>query len=178
LKTHLPYKWTSKARCKYIYVLRDGKDGAVSYYYFYVSHLGFKGTFDEFFAQNFMRGKVQCGLWFDHVGGWRTNKDNLNILYIQFEDLVADLEGCLRKIIDFCGFEINEERLPKILEKCSFAFMKKHENKFDHHTGRIWEEGYKPNSFLRKGKTGEGKLTLTAEQEKLFDQKIAGIKNK
>jgi Sulfotransferase domain len=175
LKTHLHYKWTPKCRCKYIYVFRDGRDVAVSYYHFYVSHLGFKGTFSDFFEQNFMRGRVQCGLWFDHVEGWRANKDNLDILYLQYEDLIADLEGNLLQIIDFCGLDIKEERLPEIIERCSFDFMKKYENKFDHHTGLIWEKGHMQNSFLRKGKTGEGKLTLTAEQEKLFNQKAAVI---
>lgn len=172
LKTHLPYKRVPKGPCKYIYVFRNGRDVAVSYYHFYVSHLSFEGTFSEFFEDYFMRGKVQSGLWFEHVAGWQAQKDNSNILFLQYEELTEDLETCLRKIIRFCGFEIKEERLPGIMKKCSFAFMKKHEEKFDHHFGIMWEKGHKQDSFLRQGKTGEGKQTLSAEQEKLFDQKL------
>jgi hypothetical protein len=178
-KTHLSYGWIPKAPCKYIYVVRDGKDVAVSYYHFYVSHLFFRGGFSDFFDHYFMKGKVQYGLWFRHVSEWLENKDRLELLILRYEDLVKDMEECLHKIISFCGLEIPAERFPEIMERCRFDFMKQHEEKFDHITGMIWEKGYKKNSFLRKGQTGGGKLALTPEQEKVFDQcadKYGGIR--
>ena len=50
-KSHLPYRRIPKGPCRYIYVARDGKDVAVSYYHFYRSHMGYKGTFEEFFER-------------------------------------------------------------------------------------------------------------------------------
>ena len=54
-KSHLTYRQVPKG-CKYIYVARNGKDVAASYFHFSRSHLGFRGTFDEFFDQ-FVRGR-------------------------------------------------------------------------------------------------------------------------
>lgn len=169
-KSHLSYKDIPKGPCKYIYVARNGKDVAVSYYHFYVSHLFFKGTFSDFFEHRFIPGKVQFESWFEHVAGWRAHKNDPNVLFLRYEDLTHDTEGGLRQIIRFCGLDIPEERFPDILERCSFDFMKAHEDKFDHITGMIWEKGYKQRSFLRKGRTGQGKLTLTPEQENQFDR--------
>jgi len=169
-KSHLSYRWIPKGQCKYIYVMRNGKDVAVSFFHFYKSHLGFKGDFSEFFDL-FMRGKVQFGSWFEHVAGWREHLDNPNILFLEYENLTRDLEGCLRRIIQFCGFDVSSEQFPEIMEKCSFAFMKKHESKFDHITATIWEKGYKQNAFLRKGEIGSSKTYLNERQEKLFEQK-------
>jgi prepilin-type processing-associated H-X9-DG protein len=50
-KSHLSYRKVPKGPCKYIYVARDGKDVAVSYYHFQKTHMGYKGTFDEFFER-------------------------------------------------------------------------------------------------------------------------------
>lgn len=169
-KTHLSYGWIPKTPCKYIYVVRNGKDVAVSYYHFYVSHLFFKGSFSDFFEQYFMKGNVQYGLWFGHVAEWLENKDRLDLLILRYEDLVKHMEDSLHKIISFCGLEIPPERFPEIMARCRFDFMKQHEEKFDHITGMIWEKGYKKSSFLRKGQTGGGNLLLTSEQEKVFEQ--------
>ena len=54
-KSHLSYRKIPKGPCKYIYVARDGKDVAVSYYHFHATHIGFKGSFDEFF-ERFLKG--------------------------------------------------------------------------------------------------------------------------
>ena len=55
-KSHLTYRRIPKGPCRYIYVARDGKDVAVSYYHFYRSHMGYKGTFEEFF-ERFLTGE-------------------------------------------------------------------------------------------------------------------------
>ncbi len=168
-KSHLSYRQIPKGPCKYIYVARNGKDVAVSYFHLYQSHNGYKGTFEEFFDL-FLCGKVEFGSWFQHVRGWWRRRDDPNVLFLHYEDLLGDLEGCLRKIIAFCGFEIPPERFPSILERCSFSFMKKHEMQFDHLTGTLWEQGLQFNAFLRQGKAGSWKEQLDGRQEARFDR--------
>jgi hypothetical protein len=164
----LPYRKAPKGPCKYIYVARNGKDVAVSYYYLYRSHNGYKGTFAEF-IDRFLLGKVEFGSWFQHVKGWRAHRADANVLFLHYEDLLHDLEGCLRKIISFCGLEIPLERFPAILERCSFAFMKEHESQFDHLMGTLWEQGLQLKSFLRKGRSGDWKVYLNPQQEARFE---------
>jgi hypothetical protein len=168
-KSHLPYRRVPKGPGRYIYVIRDGKDVAVSYYHFYVANMGFKGSFPEFFNR-FMRGKVQYGTWFKHVAGWSANSKNLSILFLNYEDLSADLEGCIRKIATFCNLEIPAEKHSVILEQCSFEFMKQFEHKFDHFTGLVSSK--KPGAFIRKGQVADWRNYLDRQQEALFEQEV------
>ncbi|MDZ7268841.1 MAG: sulfotransferase domain-containing protein [candidate division KSB1 bacterium] len=173
-KTHLFWRhlwWTiPRGAGRYIYLVRDGRDVAVSYYHFYKSHLHFHGDFSAFFDL-FLRGRVQYGSWFKHVAGWATQKHQPNVLWLRYEDLLADLEGNLRRIADFCGLTIAPERWPGILERCSFAFMKQHEIKFDHAVELLWENGMMPGSFLRKGQKMAWKDLLTPAQQAAFEKK-------
>ena len=167
-KSHLPYPRIPKGPCKYVYVARDGKDVAVSNYHLHRMYLQFEGTFADFF-EGFMRGKIGYGSWFEHVAGWWKHRNDPNVLFLSYEELSRDLEACLRRIVAFCGFDVPPERLPTILERCGFAFMKKHENQFDPAMEWLWEQSVQLNSFLRAGRVGEGKERLTFEQTARFE---------
>jgi peroxiredoxin len=168
-KSHLSYRKIPKGPCKYIYVARDGKDVAVSYYHFYTTHMGFKGNFDEFF-ERFVRGEVQYGSWFRHVRGWWEHRDDANVLFLRYEELTADLPGCLRRISAFCGLEVAPERWSGILERCGFAYMKRHESRFDPLTAMLYEQGFRPNSHLRQGQSGAWRDRLSPRQARRFDR--------
>jgi hypothetical protein len=175
-KSHLPYHQIPKGPCKYVYVVRDGKDVAVSNYHLHRKYLQFQGTFAEFFEM-FMHGKIGYGSWFEHVAGWWKHRNDPNVLFLRYEEMSRDLEACLRRIIAFCGFDVPPDRLPIIRERCSFAFMKKHERQFDPAMEWLWERSVQLNSFLRAGRVGEGKEHFTPEQAARFDsvhQKVLG----
>lgn len=171
-KSHLSYRKIPKGPCRYIYVARDGKDVVASYYHFYTTHMGFKGAFDEFF-QRFLKGEVHYGSWFRHVRGWWEHRDDANVLFLRYEELTADLPSTLRKIAAFCGLEIAPQRWPDILQRCSFAFMKQHENQFDPLTAMLYEQGFRPNSHLRQGQSGTGNDQLSHRQALRYDQTFA-----
>jgi hypothetical protein len=168
-KSHLKYRQIPKGPCKYIYIAREGKDVAVSYYHFYCSHMGYKGTFDEFFAR-FLTGDVSYGSWLRHVEGWWAHRDDANVLFLHYEDLEHDLAASVRRIAGFCGLEVAPERFDLILDRCSFAFMKSHESQFDPLLGMMWERGARSNSHLRKGQAGGWKNHLSREQEIQFER--------
>src|SRR5262249_53366710 len=109
-KSHLPYHQIPRGPCKYIYVARNGKDVAVSYFHYYQTYRGYQGTFAEFFDQ-FLAGKIPPGSWFEHVHGWWRHRHDPNVLFLRYEDLLGDLEGSVRQIIAFCGFEIAPDRM-------------------------------------------------------------------
>jgi hypothetical protein len=168
-KSHLAYRHIPKGPCKYIYVARDGRDVAVSYYDLYRRYNGYEGTFNEFFDL-FRRGKVGYGSWFRHVKGWWAHRADPNVLFLTYEELTRDLEGSVRKVAAFCGFAVPPERLPLILERCGFAFMKQHESRFDPVLETLWEQGTQLNAFLRNGRVGDGAFHLSREQEEQFEQ--------
>jgi hypothetical protein len=169
-KSHLPHIWIPKRLCRYIYVARNGQDVAVSFYHFYKSHFRYKGTFSDF-DKLFMRGWVAWGSWFYHVSGYWKHRNDPNMLFLYYEDMVRDLEGAVRKIIDFLELKIPEERIPEILHRCSFAFMKEHESKFDYATECLLDQGVTPGTFIRKGKVGEGETYFNEEERERFQKK-------
>jgi hypothetical protein len=183
-KTHLPYKAMPKYPCKYIYIVRDCRDVAVSFYYHYLYFMDFNGNFDHFFNKIFLKGGYigNCN-WFKHINGWYRNPLKLNILYLKYEDMKKDLPGVIRQVIKFCGFHVNEAQLQRVVERSRFSFMKQHEEKFDPIIESQLTRGINVNSgqFIRKGEVGGWRNYLKKkhleECSKLYRQWIAGKVN-
>lgn len=167
-RTHQPRPFVLRGSGKYIYIVRNGKDVAVSQFHFFRTYYSFKGTFSEFFDRIFMTKSPRIfGGWFSHVEEWYARRDDPNILFLKYEDLRHDPEGGIRKIIDFCGFEVKPERLPDILERCSFAFMKKHQVKFSPFRPR-----YPQDQSIRKGQVGGWREHFSPEQNTRFEEEF------
>ncbi len=166
--THFNYQSIFKGRGRYIYILRDSMDVALSYYYHYRAYKRFKGSLEDFITL-FLAGKVAYGLWSDHIQGWLENKDKLNVLILTYESLSADLDRSIRKIAKFCEIEVDENAFPRILHRCGFFFMKNHQNKFDLYHGKLHNLGLvSDRNFIRKGKVGEGASELDSEMREAF----------
>lgn len=170
-KSHLAHGWVPRSP-RTIYVTRDGRDVAISYYHFYCSHLRFEGSFAEFFAR-FLRGDVQYGSWVKHTAGWHAHRDDPRILLLRFEELVHALPACVERIVRFLALDVPAARVAEAIEKCRFAYMKQREERFDFTTELLLERGYKRSAFLRSGQTGEGKASLTEAQQQAFARAAA-----
>jgi len=153
IKTHASYRDVPKGCGHYIYALRDGRDVIVSYFHHHRRN-GYVKAFPEFFEQ-FMKGSVAFGNWFDHVARWRENSRDLSILYVAFEKMTADLEPVVREIAAFCDIPIREADMPRILRNCSFDFMRANEAKLDIRSH--WRVQIPPEDdhFIRKGRNGQ-----------------------
>jgi len=175
IKSHLDYESIPKGPCKYIYVIRNGKDVAISYFHFTRMHGGFnKKDFGKFFRR-FIKGKHDYGSWFDHVSQWWDNRHNLNVMFLTYEELISNRTAAIRKIIDFCEREVGPEKFDRILERSSFAFMKLHEGKLNIIN---WKFNWRIEHFIRKGQAGEWKECFSSEQEEIFQRGFARHLNK
>jgi hypothetical protein len=154
VKSHMPYHEIPKGPGRYIYCVRNGLDVAVSYHHHSRKYVqGMAGlSLGEFFSL-FLAGRVHYGSWFEHVTAWLRNKDRLNLLVVTYEELSADLEAAVRRIADFCGITIDPAAMPRILERCSFAFMREHDARF---VGAQWPRnpGAPETPFIRQGQVG------------------------
>ena len=179
LKTHVPQKAIPRNfHGRFIYLMRDGKDVAVSQYYHYKAFEkpGEELTFGESFKQFFLNKDKRKSEWsedkngwFGHLKGWLANKKKLDILYVKYEDLLKDFTGSLEKIIQFCGLRIGKSEYPRILKHSSFAFMKNHEGKFD--PRKVYgNQNVEFKDFIRKGKTKEGEKYFNEEQNKIYEE--------
>jgi len=175
LKAHLPYNIVPKSangdsKCKYIYVARNPKDVAVSYFKFVtglkIFENGFNGPW-EFYFKLFVKGNVAWNLWTDHVVGWWTHKDDPNVLFLKYEDLKKDLLSNLRIITNFLNKPLSEDLISRIAEQCTFSGMKKNAASF-----LLKKPGGGETSLLRKGVVGDWKNYFTPELNKRFENEV------
>lgn len=166
-KSHLPRRWLPGAG-RFVYVVRDGLDVAVSYHHLYRSHLGYQEDFSAFF-ERFLSGRLQYGSWVKHVEGWRCFDDRPNVLFLRYETMRGDLRGTLRQLADFTGWSLSPSRETELLELASFDYMKAHEERFDPITETLLDQGLRRGRFIRTGRTGSGAERVTAEMRSRFE---------
>ena len=137
LKTHFSRANCPKSAAKYIFAVRNPKDCCVSYFH---HNRNFKiydwsdGQFDVFF-ELFMSGQLAFGDYFDHLLGWLPHLDDPNVLFLKYEDMLADLEGTVRKIGNFLGGRAaelvsDEEILERIVAESRLDAMKKNQTRW------------------------------------------------
>jgi hypothetical protein len=169
-KSHLPYQWLPKGG-RYVYVHRDGRDVLVSYYHLYRSHLGFAGTFDQFFTR-FMAGDVQYRSWFRHVREWQAQASRPNVLILAYEDLRRDPLTAVQRVARLCNVWLDEARAREIVGLSSFEAMKRSEDKFDHATAERLPRDARRGEFVRRGLVGSYREVLSEEQQRRFEREL------
>ncbi|KAM4814120.1 sulfotransferase 1A1-like [Urocitellus parryii] len=186
LRTHLQLALLPQSfldqKVKVIYVARNAKDVAVSFYNFYKMAKGHPepGTWDNF-LEKFMDGQVSFGSWYQHVLEWGKLSRTHPVLYLFYEDLKENPKREIKKILEFLGRSLSEEMVDHIVQHTSFEEMKK--NPMTNYTTmptEIMDHNISP--FMRKGIVGDWKSVFTVAQNEHFDahyaKKMAGCKLK
>ncbi|KAK2488973.1 hypothetical protein MC885_011934 [Smutsia gigantea] len=120
-----------------IYMGRDPRDVVVSLYHYskIAGQLKDPGPPDQF-LQNFLKGEVQFGSWFDHIKGWIRMQGKENFLFITYEELQQDLHGSVQRICQFLGRSLDNEALSSVVAHSAFSAMKANSEAFD----RVYRE--------------------------------------
>lgn len=162
-----------------IYIVRDGRDVAISYF-FYLKKAGtipMEFTFERFFNERFITGKVGFGDWGDHVKSW-LKATGANILIVKYEDLMTDTENVFRRILTFLKIDnIDQEQLKSSVIQSSFKNMAKNETdnpKYFFELGGLKDTGY---GFMRKGEMGDWQNYFTESDLTLFMDKYGRLMN-
>lgn len=157
-KTHLMRELLPEG--KFIYVVRDARDVHVSAYHHQCMLQG-QRLGPEAFNRHFQQDAVLHGTWFQHLASWWPHRSDPNVLFLTFEDMTADLEGTVRRVAEFCGLPVDESQMPRILERCSIEFMRRHNDKFD---PRLYRFDDYSETFIRKGTSGQWQEELPGAQ--------------
>ncbi|XP_035036964.2 amine sulfotransferase isoform X1 [Hippoglossus stenolepis] len=157
----MPHGLTDK-KAKVIYIMRNPKDNIVSFYHFFSSHS--EGRTPESFTgflEEFLAGNVLGSSWFDHIREWHSNRDQYNILFLNYEDMVLDLKAAVKKIASFLGHNLSEAAIKQVVKKSTFETMK-NDSKANYEFFR--------SGFMRKGQIGDWKNFFTVAQSDRIDR--------
>ncbi|MFQ5488103.1 MAG: sulfotransferase domain-containing protein [Gammaproteobacteria bacterium] len=168
-KTHCTYTQTPAAGQVHIVLTsRDPRDCCVSFYHHLMgmtpralarSGISRPASFDDYFER-----WLEGGVWFRNVQSWWPHVHDANVLWLRYEDLKADLPTALTRIGAFLGWPLSQARRERVLEYCSFAWMKAHAERFTRFPD---EEGllFQRGAFIRRGAVGDYGELLSAQQE-------------
>ncbi|KAM5181707.1 amine sulfotransferase-like [Mantella aurantiaca] len=157
-------------KAKVIYVMRNPKDVMTSFYHFENLFAMMEKSPDfQHFLEKFLDGDVFPGKWFDHIRGWYTHKDEYNIIFLKYEDMIKDLRSVVKQISTFLGIKLDDEAIDLVVKKATFKEMKKDPlaNKENMPENFI---NNKSGLFMRKGQVGDWKNLMTVAQSELFDK--------
>jgi hypothetical protein len=172
LKTHMKPRFIPR-NGRVIYVYRDPKDVAISFYNQLAGIYNYEGDLDAF-VNRFLAGKVPYGSWFRHLSMWASRSETQAVLFLNYDDLCNDLESCARKIVAFCDLNISEELLQTSVENASFQQMKAMNYKFDPRLAqrkrRLGSNGSR--DFIRSGKAGSGAANLSPPVQEQINKKV------
>ncbi|KAL6456657.1 hypothetical protein MHYP_G00352010 [Metynnis hypsauchen] len=173
IKTHLPIQLVPKSfweqNCRVVYVARNAKDNAVSYYHFdRMNMIAVEPGDWNTYLQRFMDGRTMYGPWYDHVCGyWEKKQTYSNLHYMFFEDMVEDTGREVEHLCSFLGLSISTEERKRITKGVHFDAMK--QNKMTNYsTVPVMDSKISP--FMRKGKVGDWKNHFTVAQNEQFDK--------
>uniref|UniRef100_A0A914V7C3 Sulfotransferase domain-containing protein n=1 Tax=Plectus sambesii TaxID=2011161 RepID=A0A914V7C3_9BILA len=172
--THLPLELLPKSAleggCRIIYVSRNPKDNAVSFFHFHqmARFLGQQTTTWEEFFPLYASGDIYCGSWFEHVlSYWTFSRVNKHVLFLKYEDMKKDLSREVSNICDFIDFDLDNEARKRVIHHCTFDTMKN--NRMANREG-VWLFNQARSKFMRKGVVGDWKNYFTVGQSEIFDQ--------
>ncbi len=183
IKSHDRYgRFAGGRRGRFIFVVRDGRDVCLSLFHHRRNFKRYDGSFEQHF-DDFVNGTEYN--WFDHLRPWLENAARLPITYVRFEDLKNDFATTVRRVAEACEIEVTEASMARVLERCSFEYMKQHEARFaprnQHFAGKPDALYHVRDSsqFIRHGRVGEGIAALTEQQfdayRARFDRSLAGL---
>lgn len=135
IKTHMPaHLCPTSADAKFIYVYRHPVSCFASCVDFIATNVGSMAPSASAYEQWFTSPDLMWwGTWTDHVKGWweRAQRD-ANVLVVQFEVMTKNLPGVVQRVVEFLGVApLTEAELARVVEKCGFAYMQRHQNLFE-----------------------------------------------
>lgn len=194
-KTHLWWPHCPRAEgVRYIYVVRDPVDAAHSFYHFMSGWFFEAGavSLDEFVGEFFAaRGApptpMQNASHWHNLVSWYPHRRDPNVLWLFYEDLVADLAAGVARIADFLRLGHDDPALQAVAAaQSSIDAMRAHPDKYDEHMLKLARNeacGLPPRAGLdgrsagkvRAGGAGGGRAALSPDTQEALRRRWAEV---
>ncbi|WP_344260491.1 sulfotransferase domain-containing protein [Streptomyces sodiiphilus] len=194
LKTHLPMDALPVySEVSYLVVARDLRDTAVSAHNHALGMNGLRDEFPDppdeddvytprlpvvpediraFWRDYFTRSPFpwEANGWpynspTRHLESWWGHRDEPNVLFLHFQDMLDDLDKEMRRVSAFLGIPVDEARWPALVKACTFSDMKATQDQV--FPGRL-AEALTSLEFFHKGRNGQWQNVFTDEDMALY----------
>jgi hypothetical protein len=155
IKTHAPH---FEHFPRFVYVLRDVRDVAISYYHYSKQYGWYDGPLCNFVRDEWPWND-SFGSWVDHVTGAlrEAEKRPDDTLILHYEGLLARPLAEVYRLARFAGFDLDDERLEEVVRASSFDNLKAIEEEYGPET-----EG-RDVTFFRSGNEKQWANTLSED---------------
>lgn len=109
------------------------------------------------------------GAHFQHLASFWERRDDPRVLLVHFNDLLADLEGEMRRIASFLEAEVPEAAWPDVVQRCTFDSMRARSGEIGP-LEQVFEGG--AHGFLYKGTNGRWRDVLTPAELSAYDERM------
>jgi hypothetical protein len=142
---------------KVIYIVRDPRDVAVSYYHYNLKkRLLPPDCSIEQYAPLFIADELdmRCGPWGDHVMSWMNMRESRDkFLLLRYEDMQANTVAELRRVAEFFSIDPTPERLNRAVQFSSADRLRELEKKES--KDWVFTKGMRQDiPFIRAAKSG------------------------
>ncbi|XP_053378997.1 sulfotransferase 4A1-like [Mercenaria mercenaria] len=179
IKSHLHHSLLPEqlrnGKGRIIYVCRNPKDVIISYFRWqkWVGLLVERNDTLEKCLDGIVNGTEYACPWPRHLLEYWERRNDKNVLFLRYEDIVADKPAAIRRIADFLGKPLSDENVAQITKHCHVDNMRNNPMV----NLKYWED-YKlvntniERAHINKGKPGIWHDVLTEEQSKKIDKLI------
>jgi hypothetical protein len=148
-----------------IYIVRDPRDVAVSYYYYNLKKrlLPPDCTLDQYIPRFIADDlDMRSGPWGDHVLSWVRMQDSVErFLLLRYEDMIAHTDTELDRVSDFLDLKSDSTRVRRAIELSSAKNMRRMEEKQS--DDWVFTKGMRKDiPFIRSATSGDWRSSLSA----------------
>lgn len=160
---------------KYVVICRNPEEALVSFRPFLAQHseewhalwgmphgLMTRPDFPSFYWDVIDANAMQAR-FFGFLQAWWPLRNRQNVLFLHYSDMKRDHEGSIRQIARFIKADPTPAQWPRILEYTSFAWMKRHESKFEARSIAA-PPILRPGAMIRKGAAGAARSDGMTEE--------------
>ncbi|XP_066585148.1 sulfotransferase 1E1-like [Prorops nasuta] len=167
IKSHFPFSLLPgilESGCKIVYVARNAKDVAVSWYHLNkdIKTQGYQGDFPTFWNY-FQNHLTPWSPYWEHLKEAWNNRNHPNVLFIFYEEMQQDLIASIKKIAKFLKKEYTDKEIETLADYLHIQNFRSNPmvNSSELKDCNIITAG----AFVRNGTSGSWQDTFTPELE-------------
>lgn len=141
-----------------VYLYRDGRDIALSYYVYHSYQKKFNWTWHEY-LEHFIAGDVEFGSWKEHIEYWLNRNDN--VLMISYEELSEQPVETIKMVCEFLGITVAKDVIKEAVVRTNYRRLREEVAPPD---------GLHPDLVGRTGKQGTWHTDFTQKQKNMFEE--------